>query len=204
MKKAIIYIHGKGGTPEEASRFRPLFPDRDVIGFDYKADTPWDAKAEFTCFLKEAGRDHASISVIANSIGAFFVMQAVDAVSIEKAYFISPIVDMEQLIRNMMLWANVTAEQLSREKEIRTDFGETLSWDYLCYVQDNPVRWKVPTCILYGEKDHLTTLQTISDFARRSGASLEIMPGGEHWFHTDDQMAYLDHWIQTQEKDRVL
>ena len=25
---------------------------------------------------------------------------------------------------------------------------------------------------------------------------LEVMPGGEHWFHTPEQMAFLDGWIQ--------
>ena len=24
----------------------------------------------------------------------------------------------------------------------------------------------------------------------------EVMPGGEHWFHTPEQMAFLDGWIQ--------
>ena len=35
-----IYIHGKYGLPEEAEHYRPLFPDCEVIGFDYKAQTP--------------------------------------------------------------------------------------------------------------------------------------------------------------------
>jgi len=34
----------------------------------------------------------------------------------------------------MMIWANVTEQDLYKEKEIETSFGETLSWEYLCYV----------------------------------------------------------------------
>ena len=26
-------------------------------------------------------------------------------------------------------------------------------------------------------------------------ASLTVMPEGEHWFHTEEQMAFLDNWI---------
>ena len=37
MNKAIIYIHGKGGSAEEAGHYKMLFEEYDVIGFDYKA-----------------------------------------------------------------------------------------------------------------------------------------------------------------------
>lgn len=36
----ILYIHGKGGTPDEATHYRPLFPDFDVVGLAYRARTP--------------------------------------------------------------------------------------------------------------------------------------------------------------------
>ena len=77
-----------------------------------------------------------------------------------------------------------------------TNFGETLSWKYLCYVRENPVVWRVPTCILYGERDNLTSYETISAFAKEHGAKLTVMPNGEHWFHTDEQMSFLDEWIK--------
>ena len=108
---------------------------------------------------------------------------------------ISPVVDMEKLIENMMLWADVTEQELAEKLEIPTDFGETLLWKYLCYVREHPISWRVPTRILYGEHDNLTSLETISAFAEKTGAALTVMPGGEHWFHTDEQMRFLDDWI---------
>ena len=36
----------------------------------------------------------------------------------------------------------------------------------------------------------------ITDMIYRTGATLEVMPGGEHWFHTPEQMAFLDGWIK--------
>ncbi len=47
MKKLILYIHGKGGNAGEGEYYKKFFPDADIYGFDYKANTPWDAKSEF-------------------------------------------------------------------------------------------------------------------------------------------------------------
>lgn len=69
---------------------------------------------------------------------------------IDKAFFISPIVDMEKVILDMMRWADITEEKLREKQLITTGFGETLSWEYLCYVRNHPVNWSVSTCILYG------------------------------------------------------
>lgn len=191
----ILYIHGKGGMAEEAGHYKSLFPHCDVVGLDYKAKTPWEAKAEFPPVFQAltAGYDH--IILIANSIGAYFSMFALPQERIEKAYFISPIADMEKLICNMMIWANVPEDELREKGTIETAFGEALSWDYLCYVRSHPIHWTVPTEILYGGQDNLTDLETITAFANSHGASLTIMENGEHWFHMPEQMAFLDEWI---------
>ena len=196
MDKAVIYIHGKGGDAEEAIHYKPLFSDCDVIGLDYTAQFPWEAKEEFPLLFNSIYRNYNTVEVIANSIGAYFAINALSNQQIEKAYFISPVVDMERLIADMMIWANVTEDELKEKKEIQTTFGETLSWDYLCYVRENPVTWKIPTHILYGEKDNLTAYGTISEFAQKTNSTLSIMKNGEHWFHTEEQIRFLDDWIK--------
>lgn len=195
-QNAILYIHGKGGNSREAEHYRPLFPGCRVIGYDYAAQTPWEAKREFPVFFDKIRAKHESVTVIANSIGAFFTMYALHDRQIENAFFISPIVNMEKLICDMMLWANVSEKELRSRKEIVTEFGEMLSWEYLCYVREHPIVWTVPTHILYGEKDNLTSLDTVSAFARQIGADLTVMKDGEHWFHTPEQMEFLDRWIE--------
>ena len=196
MKKLVIYVHGKGGTAEEAKHYRTLFAESDVIGFDYKSQNPWEAKREFSDFYDLHSKEYNSVILVANSIGAFFSMHALAEKKISKALFISPISNMEKLITNMMIWSNVTEEELCRKKEISTGFGETLSWEYLCYVRKHPIKWNIPTCILYGANDNLTSLETVSEFAEQIGASLTIMNDGEHWFHTNEQMEFLDNWIR--------
>ena len=115
---------------------------------------------------------------------------------VDKAFFISPIVDMEKLILDMMGWADITEEKLREKQLITTGFGETLSWEYLCYVRNHPVNWSVPTYILYGDKDNLTSQEIIHKFANDVNAELTIMQNGEHWFHTAEQMSFLDDWIK--------
>ena len=207
----IIYVHGKGGTACEAEHYKKLFADCDVAGFDYKSTTPWDFKNEFFNWTEEKFGDYKNVILVANSIGAYFSMNAISQIDAEtggdkngqnkitetigRAFFISPIVNMEKLICNMMAWAGVTEAQLEEKKTISTDFGENLSWEYLTYVRKNPIQWKIPTEILYGENDNLTSFETVSEFAHTNNANLTVMSNGEHWFHTDEQMKFLDVWI---------
>ena len=196
MKNTVIYIHGKGGSAAESEHYTSLFPDYDVIGLDYKTFTPWETGKEIHIAVERLKAEYNSIILIANSIGAFFSMNAEIDSLIEKAYFISPIVDMEKLITDMMAWANVTEDELKQQGVIRTELGENLSWDYLCYVRDHPVEWNVTTDILYGSCDDLTSYDTISAFSEKHSANLTIMENGEHWFHTEAQMRFLDSWIK--------
>ena len=193
-KKAIIYIHGKGGNAAEAEHYRQLFLAYDVFGFDYKAQTPWEAAEEFPAYFDAICGQYESVSIIANSIGAFFALHSLSGKPIEKALLISPVVDMEKLITDMMAWARVSEEELCSRGEIPTEFGETLSWEYLCYARAHPIEWTADTEILYGEADDLTSIETVRTFAGKTGAGLTVMQNGEHWFHTAEQMAFLDRW----------
>lgn len=193
MKNTVIYIHGKGGNPEEARYYAPFFPDCEVVGFDYKSVTPWEARSEFRKYLVGFP---GKVKIVAGSIGAYFAMMSADSKKVESAYFISPIADMERLIRNMMLWAGVTEEELREKGVIEVSFGDPLSWEYLTYAKEHPVTWDVPTRVLYGENDNLQSFDTIRAFSEKSGAVLTVMPGGEHWFHTPEQLAFLDSWLK--------
>ena len=196
MKNVVIYIHGKYGTAEEGEYYKKFFKEADVIGFEYTSEYPWNFQKEFSTFFDDICTKYKKISIIANSIGAYFTMLSLTNKNIEKAFFISPIVDMEKLIVDMMLSENIKEEELHKKKEIKTSFGEILSWKYLTFVRKNPIEWNIPTYILYGENDDLTSYETILNFTNKSKANLTIMKGGEHWFHTDEQIEFLDNWIK--------
>lgn len=195
MKNEVLYVHGKGGSAVECEHYKPLFPEYDVFGLDYQTFTPWETGAEIRSAVKKLKTEYDSIILIAGSIGAYFSMNADIDSMIEKAYFISPIVDMEKLIIDMMTWANVTEDELMQHGVIHTDFGEDLSWEYLCYIRNHPIKWDCPTAILYGSRDDLTSYDTIKAFAEKHHSDLTVMEKGEHWFHTEKQMWFLDDWI---------
>ncbi len=127
MQNLVVYIYGKGGSVEEAEYYKVLFPNCDVIGFDYHCQTPWEAKKEFNAFFWRKKEKHQHITLIANSIGAFLTLSSLDETLVERAYFISPIVNMEKLISDMMRIVDIIENELVEKKEIVTTFGETIS-----------------------------------------------------------------------------
>ena len=195
QKEAILFLYGLGGSAEEAEHYRPLFPGCDVIGLDYHGIAPWDAGEEIRNAVLKLCGTYKSVSLIGYSLGAFLAMCAGVDTLLKRAYFISPVVDMEELILMLMAQDGVTEEALKEEGTIPGSFGLVHSWDYLCCVREHPVEWNVPTAILYAEHDDLTPYETIAAFAEAHDASLTVMPNGEHWFHTGEQMAFLDEWF---------
>lgn len=112
MQKAILYIHGKGGNAGEADHYKEVCEGYAVLGLDYRGDTPWDTEAELWAACDTLAGNYESVAIVANSIGAYFAMNALQGSAIRQAFFISPIVDMEKLISDMMGWAGVTEEEL--------------------------------------------------------------------------------------------
>lgn len=151
---------------------------------------------EFPDFFDLATSQYNKIYLIANSIGAYYSMLSLADKSIEEAMFISPIVDMEKVILNMMAQSNISEANLRKRKEITTSSGTHLSWRYLSHARNNPIIWNIPTHILYAENDNITSLETMMNFANKIGATVTIMNHGEHWFHTEEQMNFLDNWFR--------
>lgn len=198
MKKAVIYVHGKNGSYLEAEQYKENCVGYDLIGVDYNEYLPWIVKNQIKSVYDEVRMKYDRIFLLANSIGAYFAMLSLQECNIERALFISPILDMEQLILDMMGWANVSEKDLCEKGEISTNFGETLSWKYLCFVRNHPIIWRIPTRILYGSNDNLTSRETVEIFIENHNANLTVMENGEHWFHTDEQLSYLYEWMRSE------
>lgn len=196
MKKAILYVHGKGGSSSEAKQYKKNCVGFDIVGVNYDDYLPWIVQKQIEATYYQLSKEYENISLIANSIGAYFAMHTLQNYMIEKALLISPILNMERLILDMMKWANVSETELYEKGEIATKFGETLSWEYLHYVRQNPIKWDIPTEILYAENDNLTSRMTVDDFVVSHNANLTVLKSGEHWFHTDMQIAFLDEWMK--------
>lgn len=208
-EKVYLYIHGQGGCKEEAELFSaivcqhgwpvlsidlPEHGDRKSAAVSFE---PWNVIPELTAVMEYAKQQWQEVSLFANSIGAWFSMLSFGNEHLRRCLFVSPVLDMKQLILRMMKWADVSEERLKQELVIPTTFGQTLSWEYWQYVLAHPVtKWEFPTKILYGEQDHLVERSTVEEFCQRFGCELTVMEKGEHWFHTEQQLDVLGKWIR--------
>ncbi len=137
------------------------------------------------------------MSLFACSMGAYFSLLAYKELALKQCLFLSPVVNMERIINNMMQWFNVSEDRLKAEKEIETPIGQTLYWDYYSYVKSHPIHiWNKPTAILYGSDDDISESDVVSEFARKYRCKLQVLEHGEHYFHTDQQLHYLKQWLR--------
>ena len=193
---------------EEAERFAEIAEGKgyQVISFDLPEHGE-RKEANYRCTIQNGVHDlqqisnfvvqrWKNISLFADSLGAYFSLVAYQSQNFSKCLFVSPILDMGHLIENMMEWFNVTEDQLEEKREIATPMGEILSWSYYTYVKRNPIiKWDNPTAILYGQNDNLTEKFIVDDFVKRFHCDLEVVPGGEHHFHTRKQIEVVDNWL---------
>ncbi|MPN52874.1 IS1595 family transposase [bioreactor metagenome] len=129
-------------------------------------------------------------------MGAYFSLLAYKDEPINKTLFLSPVVNMERIITNMMKWFNIDEEELKNQKTIQTPIGQKLYWDYYCYVKDNPIEiWDNSTNILYGSKDDLCETEFVFEFAEKFKCNIVVMDGGEHYFHTKEQLKFFEKWL---------
>jgi uncharacterized protein len=200
--KVYLFVHGKGGCKEEAASFAEAAVPQgyQVVSVDLPAElNPWTVVPELEQVYAYLNEHWQVTALRASSIGAYFSMLALLDKPLERALFVSPVVNMEQLIGRMMTWAGVSEEQLHTEQEIPTSFGETLSWKYFCYAKDHPLTaWKTSTAILYAEKDALISSEMIDAFAQSHQVALTVYKDGEHWFHTPEQVAAMNRWEAAQ------
>ena len=173
-----LFVHGQFGCKEEDLPFAEIVaPDAQVLSIDLpnhgtrqnrdEEFAPWTAAPELTRVMAYARAHWRATNVRATSIGAYFARLAFAAP--EKALFVRG-----------MYPARV---------------GDMLSWDYLCWVRAHPAKdWHCSQYILYGENDSMTDLATIRTYTAKSGAELIIVPQGEHWFHTPEQLAVMADW----------
>ena len=136
------------------------------------------------------------LSLFGCSIGAYFQLLAFADAEIDRAWFLSPVTDMERILHNLMGYCRVTEEEFRERGLVENDI-EPLYYPYYEYVRSHPiVKWPHRTYILRGERDALCEYARVKFFADRFGCELTEQEGGEHWFHTEAQLAFFRTWLQ--------
>lgn len=209
--KVFIAIHGNMSNKEdeviEILANKVTNKGYQLISFDLpehgerKEDTKYLCKVQ-NCVddlkqvIEYVKANYNEINIWACSIGAYFSLLAYKDEDLKQCLFLSPVVNMKIIIENMMLWSNITEKELNEKQEIKTDFGQTLYWDYYLYVKENPItNWNKKTYILYGNKDNMQNESIIKDFSNEFNCDLTILKNGEHYFHTEEQLNFYNDWL---------
>lgn len=208
-KRVIVAVHGAQSSKTDVP-FRLLAeanPECQVLSFDLPEHG--DRKQESTlCKAAVCVRELASVldyaqsrwsvlGLFAVSLGAYWSLLACRDRPIRHVWFLSPVVDLERLTRDMMGWFQISQTRLEREQAVPTPMGQTLYWDDYCFIRRRPVdRWPFPTDILWGNGDTLCPRESVAGFAERFGCRLRAEEEAGHWFHTPRELAALSDWLQ--------
>jgi uncharacterized protein len=208
-ERLMIAVHGAMSSKDDheilaeeaaAKGFQVLsfdLPEHGERKAEEDACTPPNAVRDLLAVMAYAKTISSRISLFACSLGAYFSLLAYADQTIEQCLFLSPLLDMHHLIQNMMAALNVSEERLETEKVIENPYGPKLDWEYYCYVKAHPIeRWDPPTSILYGSADNVTEIEVVNNFVKRFQCSLQVLEGGEHYFHTEDQLRVFREWLR--------
>ena len=175
-EKVFLFVHGLHGHKEEALAFAEVAVPNgyQVLGIDLPVERkPWEVLPLLNEIRDYLYDNWQSVSVRANSIGSWFTLLAFQSKKVEQALLVSPILDMKRFI------------ELMPQRED----------DYYEWVVNNPITsWVAPTYILRPEVDLIVNEEVGYDFISQHQCQVTIMPDGEHWFHTPEQLAFLKAW----------
>lgn len=206
--KVYLCVHGKMSSKESAEIVTKIAEEKgyQTISFDLpehgeRADENvrcdiWNGMHDLSIIADYVWKNWKEVSLYACSLGAYFSLNTYSQLNIRKCLFQSPILDMEYLIHQMMMWFDVSEERLAREKEVDTPI-DTMSWDYYQYVKAHPIqKWNIPTDILFGGKDNLQSLEVVKQFADKFQCSLTVAENSEHPFMGEGDAQIVSKWLK--------
>ena len=174
--RVFLFVHGLHGRKEEASDFAEVAVPKgyQVMSIDLPVERqPWEVMPLLNEVRDYLYQNWESVSIRANSIGSWFSLLAFQGKKIDQALLVSPLLDMQKYIE----------EQTSHEE------------DYYQWVIKNPIdRRNAPTYILRPDVDLVVSEAVGRDFISQHKCQITTMQGGEHWFHTPEQLAFLKAW----------
>lgn len=206
--KVYLFVHGKMSSKESAQGFAKIAEEKgyqsisfDLPGHGERIDEHtrcdiWNGIRDLTAIGDYVFANWKEVSLYACSLGAYFSLHAYSTREFTKCPFQSPILDMECLIRKMMLWFDVSEERLFRKKEVDSPI-DVLSREYYQYVKAYPIqKWETPTSILFGGLDDLQSIEDMETFIGKFGGRLTVAEKSEHPFMGDGDAQLVDRWLR--------
>ena len=153
---------------------------------------------ELKAIMRFAQNKWSKVSLFACSMGAYFSLLSYNEIPFERVLFLSPVVNMLDIIEGVMKSFGISEEQLKEEETIITPIGMKLYWSYYSYVKTHPIKaWEHPTHILYGGKDEMCARSRIQEFTNQFNCKLKIDESAEHYFHTKEQLESYLRWLDS-------
>ena len=206
--KVYLCVHGKMSSKESAEGIANIAEQRgyQTISFDLpghgerqnedKRCDIWNGIHDLTVIGDYVFANWKEVSLYACSLGAYFCLNTYHTRNIKKCLFQSPILDMEYLIKQMMVWFEISEERLAREKEIDTPI-DMMTWDYYQYVKEHPVqKWNIETNILFAGRDALQSLEIVKNFVDNFNCILTLSENSEHSFMGEEDGPIIEQWLQ--------
>lgn len=113
-RKIYLYIHGQGGNKEEAQSIAKVIcrygyqvlsidlPEHGERKGEIDSFDPWHIVPELTGVMGFVKVHWERVSLFANSIGAWFSILSFGNECLDNCLFVSPVLDMKQLMLKMM------------------------------------------------------------------------------------------------------
>lgn len=209
--KLIIAIHGHFSHKEDACiavlADVAVANGYQVLSFDLPAHGERN-RNEMDCHIVKAVADirsifswgkarYSDIGLFACSIGVTFGMIACENECLTQAYFLSPVVNLEQLVLQMMDDEGIDEAQLRVKEFIISPSGSIYHIDYLNFLrQHHTLNWNVQTHILTGEQDPISEVSQVQLFASLYHATFDIVEGAEHYFNRFEEINCFRLWLQ--------
>lgn len=206
--KVYLFVHGKMSSKESAEGIAKIAEQRgyQTISFDLpghgerknedKRCDIWNGVHDLTVIGDYVFTNWNEVSLYACSLGAYFSLNAYHRCNIKKCLFQSPILDMEYLIKQMMVWFEISEERLASEKEIDTPI-DLMTWDYYQYVKEHPIQnWDIETKILFAGRDNLQSLEIIKNFVDKFNGMITVSEHSEHPFMGEEDGAIVEQWLR--------
>ena len=195
-RSVLVYIHSVNDSFKAKEDFCYLAKNYDLVDLTFENLKPWEAKEYIRDNFSKLTASYKEVVVVANSIGAFFVYEYLADCNIKQAFFISPIVSVFQLILGIKMSTDSYLESLKEEKILYIDNKNEIPDYFYKSLDHEGNKWKVPTEILYGEKDKIVYIENIVEFlANHPNSRLTIKKETGHNFVTKEDKDFIKKWI---------
>ena len=163
---------------------------------EQRALHPWQPVLFLKNLLVHAKRRWENIGVFADSVGAWLCMLAFEGAGVERCLFLSPVLDMADVIASKLDQAGITPAQLRRQKTVSAGEYE-LTYDYFRWLQRHRAHALCEnTAVLLGGQDPLVSKSSVQRFVGKEGAIITTLPGCDHWFETERAQQFAQDWAR--------